>query len=502
MRHAMPVSFLILATFSIGTSADVAASVDKVQVASTGVLVKGKKTHKQPAPVVDVPDTPFEIGPPVRLQEDGSLAQTPKANVPVANTPFEMDPSFSPFEIDDAKSAASDLQAEAKVRNDSPFVLDSELPAGEEEVVASQKDGSSASPFTVDAPAVPAIPAAPKAKDDGPFVMEAQATDANVADKDEDAEDAKLAQTVTVEHKAGEGAFKIVRSGVSEPGIRETTTSFVFKPVEDSMETTTDQPNLRFELEASLLETSEGKTFVPIPGTPFEVHKDIAASLPRKGKAIELVRPPVVLVQSEPKLVTAQPHLPARMMRHDVIDSIPSVSGTQSSLAKEDNTTNDDNFTDTQDAAKNSVAANSPPIHSSNAVNTPGTHPSVQLPPADSNPGTPSNGSAGSDVNATASSISVPIVVGGNASANGVAANGTVVHQNKRVSARGAFVSITLGLIITIFFLSIVLCILNAGRKENLEPDHKDSQQPRPTPSYRQMMIAQQQPDATAPTTA
>lgn len=80
--------------------------------------------------------------------------------------------------------------------------------------------------------------------------------------------------------------------------------------------------------------------------------------------------------------------------------------------------------------------------------------------------------------------------------------NGTAERMSaKAVTAKGAVISISLGLLVTIFFLSIVLCLLHAGKKHPLETEEKEP--PRPSRSYRQLMKeAQQQSEPTQTVTA
>lgn len=572
MWHTMPISFLILAAISVGTSTDVA----DVSVTGRGAFIKAKvEPHVKNIPVpnshpvdvpLDVPGTPFEIGP---NPQDESLAEAPKANIPVSGTPFEVDASYSPFEIDDSTSV---VEAKASIVNDSPFALESEMPPM---LTQSSQNQAGSSPFVVDKQAAPS-PAAPKLPtEDGPFMIEkaevvdkdedaedaklksavaskpAQATQGagkEAADEDEDAEDAKLKaeQDARFKNAQERGTLRFVKSGEGTPGKREETTSFVMM-----MKTTTGRPptstRMQFELGESLvepspfslLEQSPGQKFIDIPGTPFEVERHAGRSLgQRKKTVIELRRPdaelpsPGVLVQTEPKLVSAQRHVPQRLMRsqdaqdQDPIGALPVDMGLQPALMMQgkghvhnrtiggakfgDNPTtvnkSQSNATadDTQDEAKNSAAANAPKINSQNAVDTPGTHPSVQLPPSDSDPiddnGTSAQTAATNSTGSIIGDIVNRVAGGANATpASDVTTNVTgpignvTLHKNKRVSASGAFVSITLGLIITIFLLGIVLCVLNAGRKEAFEQEEKEP--PRPTPSYRQMMIAQQQPE-------
>lgn len=506
MRHAMPSSFLFLAVISLGTSVEVVQvdSSDKVRITAGGAFVSGAKaaqvTRSEQKQKQSPDDSPFEIAMPnVQAAATGPnafhISKSEGGTLAASGTPFEVDPNYMPFVVDDGKSRppAAEVQAkEASVVNDSPFLLDSETSTPEPEGPRGRHGEK-----------------LPIYNSESTFVIESEADDEE--DRQEQEKNAKAKKQMD------SGTFTIVRSGKSSPGQRPDTTTVVMNMRMES-ESTSPQPTtsteFKFELGDSLLEISPGQKFVPIPDTPFEAHPHVALSIANQAKrgkrVIELIRPgvelpPAVLSQSELKIVPAVPHLTQRMMRNaelqDPINTLPADSSLQASLILSDDsvtTTMESSSTlkptekqlneqEKPDSASAGVA--SPPIHSQNAVDTPGTRPSVQLPPSDS---------SGNNTMSTPGSIS-------NITVSDVADNSTngTVHSEKArkfVSTRGAIASIILGLIITIFFLSVLTTILNAGRKEEELSAAAEKEPPRATTTYRQSLIAQQQPEVVAST--
>jgi hypothetical protein len=500
MRHFRPSGFLFLAVISVGASGasvEVADSSNKVSVTAAGALQRHQAKEAAAAQVrrseqkQSPDDSPFEISTP-NVQATSANPVDEGLRTQVAGTPFAVDPNFMPFVPDDGKVPAAEMQAtEGSVVNDSPFLLDSETSTPEPE-----------GPRGRHGEKLPLVNT--ERHQESTFVIESEEDDEEDKQQQKRTGDAKK-----TDEGIDSGTLTIVRSGKSEPGQRADTTTFVMN-MQEASESTSPQPTtsteFKFELGDSLLELSSGQKFVHIPDTPFEVEWDVAMSIAnRRKRRIELVRPepsPAVLAQSEVKMVPATPHSHTqRMMRNeelqDPISSSPADTSLEASLIMNQDSAPDvtakpadkskEKQLDAQDKPDSaSAGVASPPIHSQTAVDAPGTRPSVQLPPSDS------TGNSTMSADGSVSNITAPEIL-----PNG-SANASAVHAPRAVSTRGAIASITLGLIITIFCLSILVTILNAGRKEDEQGANKEPPLRATTP-YRQVLIAQQQPEATTP---
>jgi len=351
-----------------------------------------------------------------------------------------------------------------------------------------------------------------------------------------DTQEASAPANVVQSTQKSQGTLSIVKNGDTRWGPQPATTSMVMAKIPGA--TTTAHPTtsrLQFELGDSMIEVSPGQMFVPIPDTPFEMerhtfvrHMSLAKESP-KGRSIELLRPgvemPSALLVQTAAAATA-PHVSKRLMRNEELQ-VPGIleeedspgikaaveTGHASPIAATPGTnpiTDDPITTQTPlkalppspkltkaEPVETSTTLAAEPIHAQNVLNTPAEMPSAQIPTATSSSigdAATSNADAPIQPSDTNNSLSAPAAIM-NGTLGGLSnATNATVHTPKVVTAKGAVVSILVGLLVTIFFLTLVLCILKAGLKETPEEDEKEP--PRPTPSYRQLLRAQQQPEA------
>lgn len=290
-----------------------------------------------------------------------------------------------------------------------------------------------------------------------------------------------------------------------------------------------------------MLEVRPGQMFVPITDTPFEMESHLALKLGQTPKAIELMRPeikPAGLVATsatsdegalnkQPTLVVATPHQAKRLMRNE--ERQGAFAEIRSGLAKNHQQDSQPNIlpfpevrseelveTGSRPTISNAIGAETgvaladvmpapskpalpgqskPPATPATAVSKTGEVPSstqsalnspVQLPAPQMTPGeSVPNGVLAPPVGNK--SLSTPQAVFNSS----IAAAGTLNSTNstaqvaQAITAKGAFISIFLGLLVTLFFLSLVLCILHAGRNESPEREQKEPLVPKR--SYRQL---------------
>jgi hypothetical protein len=125
----------------------------------------------------------------------------------------------------------------------------------------------------------------------------------------------------------------------------------------------------------------------------------------------------------------------------------------------------------------------------------------VNIVPAVSDTAKASANTSVASANASQAPLSAPQAIakaavgGGSNSSTVVTVNGTKVKVNG-ITSRQAIVSVSVGGMVTLFFLGIVLFLLHAGMREG--PDDDEKVPPRPTLSYRQVFRAQQTPGSAA----
>lgn len=283
-----------------------------------------------------------------------------------------------------------------------------------------------------------------------------------------------------------------------------------------------------------MLEVHPGQKFVSIPDTPFEMESHLAIKHAYRAapKAqIELLRPgitqPVGFVASSqdtsrsplnaqaPVVVIATPHSAKRLMRNEDMHSsfaevgstsiqrhardvqpniLPMAAAVPASMLREDVSETANSDASSMGAALADVASGAVPSTAQNTLNAPAITPAADgedskslTPPVD---------------NTDNSSLSAPGAVFnktlGAAAAQNLTTNATRgTNFERTITTKGAFISILLGLLVTVFFLSIVLCFLRAGEKvpspkeQSEDPVFHASGAPTRS-SYRQVLRAQE----------
>jgi len=484
MWRATPLGVLVLAAISRGMTIE--GPSNQVSIEATGALQTDRirEAHRD--------DSPFVLDTAVSLSSAA-------ATTPADDSPFEMDSSFSPFVVDDKPKAqpgtASGIQSSGQAgMNDSPFVLESQA---EPAHVSPHPGPAATSPFVADSAAVPHAAAAAAS----PFVMEAQAPATSAATR---------AATVST---PSQGDVTFVRNGdlhAGPPPPSPDTTRMVMQFPDG--QTTTGGPTtstaLRFELGGAILELSPGQKFVPVPDTPFEMesHVAVALLLKQNKKAIELLKPASLLEGAAP------PRRAPRLMRGEELQSAEDPAGVRLEvrrglilpvhMAPEEEQLAQ--LTGPTDIAKVPSAT---PV----AVVAPAPLAKVAVPQrsrstAASQPAKSTlNTAAARPLATTNRSLSAPEkifnatfhdVIKNNTNANGL-------HTPKVITVRGAIISIVCGFIVTVFFLSMLLCALKAGNKdvlENVEQEEPPAAAARS--SYRQLLKAQKLPEASQAVTS
>lgn len=100
------------------------------------------------------------------------------------------------------------------------------------------------------------------------------------------------------------------------------------------------------------------------------------------------------------------------------------------------------------------------------------------------------NGTSGTSASSNTSSA-----IGAAADTLGLNYTNSTKGRALAVTTKGAVISVFMGLAVTLFFLSMVLFVLHAGRKfpnDDLEKEVDDPPRPTPTRNYRQLLRAQQ----------
>lgn len=423
-------------------------------------------------------DSPFEVD----HNLDGKL-----------DTPFEVDPTVggkpSMTKLPDPASAVQDGKT-----NDSPFVLDPKggapppqpslddmpypflkEPASEGETPGTAPVPVGDSPFVMDTQAKAATK--PAAAENSPFVMDTQ-MQAHSAP-------ASSAAVVTNTAKAKtqvKGAQTIVRSMDAHPGPQPATTHMEVRlPAE--MATTTGIPTapspFKLELGESMMEVKRH---------------------PRRGP-IELVRPD--MKSSESVSLLAQEALPAsreiaavtpdgwkRLMRNEEAHAFVAQGSKPAEGTEEQPDTK--HVHDAIDAEKDSTGTNNTMAISAENAKLAVT--SASLPSAIAVPVSRSGGGGGASdptvpLAAKNDSLSAPESIF-NATSAEVPLNVTNITANlpKVVSARGAVISIFMGLVVTLGFFSVLLCLLQAGLAAE---KGNEKEPPRQTRTYRQLLASQ-----------
>jgi len=549
----MSFGVLFLAAICKGATTGTGVSADKVAVGANGILQSLEVTPSlfvlekdQPlTPADGTPfevdhsldgnaDTPFEMDPVAEKITAASAVQDATTN----DSPFVSDPKGAappappprprmedlPYRFEGEPKQVLTTAAGAALTGDSPFVIE-----GAAKPAASHAAPAANLPFEMDSTAAAALPrTAPVAS--SPFVMDAQmkagTSQASPA----------LAKTVSAKAKPqskGTTTFTIVKNSDPHPGVMPVwagapTTRMVVRLPEQMATstagpTTTSDLSFQFELGESMIEVSAGQMFVPIPSTPFEMERGLAWKLGRPSKvggqrnAIELLRPglessaplrPASLIAEEAELRAVRevgvvsPHVTRRLVRSEdaLTDGHPEVPSSTAAVITGQ----------IQDAKLTSVEAAATGQDDSVLGNTsvlPITVQSIATPRV-TQPATP--GAKGSDPSvplATAQSndtvepqpLSAPASIF-NATAEDLPINVSNITARlpRVVTVRGAAISIFLGGAVTVFFFSMLLCILNAGKTEK-EKGEQQKEAPRQTRTYRQLLASQTSSTATLP---
>lgn len=460
----------------------------------------------RPLPATSPVATAFDDSP--FMLDDGTA---PKAPLPEkAESPFVVGSQLGP-KPQTVFDTVAEVQKQASVVNDSPFVIDSEpsqAPSSQKENVKAPLD-SAASPFLVD-------DAASKAE----------------INEDDDRED-QVRHAQLSEEVGKRGPLTIVRNGRPQPHTTEMIRNNHFG------ETTTASPSstgLQFELEGSLLQTGSAQRFVSVPGTPFELDTHVLSSKQQQPKLrIELQRQipsgslsfnslgPNTIMPSAPMPVMypmnmvpvmnpanafmqntvltnqAAPVAPQMGFRNQPGSPITAASPPQANAQGSNAAIVSAPRPPGQIAAKEKhvVADADVPLSTKPALNAP-----VVLPAPQVGPDAPTaNSTAAKDNDKTAPKQNASSSISDAAASLGLNATNSTLKGHvpaKAVTIRGAIIAMFLGLVVTVFFLSAVLCMLHAGRKPPEESDIREP--PRPTRSYRQLLKAQK-PEASQSST-
>jgi len=296
-------------------------------------------------------------------------------------------------------------------------------------------------------------------------------------------------------------AFTIAKNGDAHPGPQApqaaTTRMVVRFPSE--MATTTVGPEsnsaLKFELGDSMVDVSPGEnSHIAVPNTPFEIDRAVLRRFGEQSKRIELLRPgvmppesmrPAALMEMEVPVVkeaaAVTPHVnrvepasvgaPPRLLRYEEVSppNAPTSANGKLETSKMQSA-----------QAANDNLGDSMKISVQNAL-----HPAFTSPKSGSDPIVPL-ASQSND------SLSLPASVFNATSAESpLNLTNITSHLPKVVTARGAVISIFIGGVVTVFFFSIIMCILTAGQeKDKSGADLQDP--PRQTLTYRQLLAARQ----------
>jgi len=269
-------------------------------------------------------------------------------------------------------------------------------------------------------------------------------------------------------------------------------------------QTTTAHPattsKLTFELGGSMLEIAAGQKFVPIADTPFEVETQVALSLAnaRKGP-IELKRSGSVAAPASLAQLSEEETATRRLSRNQDaqvpgMDLSPTTALAYEASLHENKLGEQDAAAHAsagrtalsvkKDAALLDAAADPKAQNQLGGAGEHGdTHTGAQLPPVtpgdtkgvdDSSSDSKDADPTAADSNNASAPLSAPASIF-NATIHDEAPLNATVNGTTHfgaISTRGAALSIVLGLFVTIFFLSIVLCILKAGILSNLSPPY------------------------------
>jgi hypothetical protein len=321
------------------------------------------------------------------------------------------------------------------------------------------------------------------------------------------------------------GPFTIVRNGLQASPQPHTT-----QMVRNGHfgETTTAGPSeMQFELDGSFLETGEtgaGQRFVSVPDTPFEMDMHVLSSRHRQPKVrIELQRgegsqvptfsfnafgPSTAMMGAPVPVVYPAGMVPVLnpvntfMQNTMVTNQMAPVALQMGVRAQPDPIVaaspprgNDEAVASaprpvgqTATQSKPKIADADVPLSTKDTLNAP-----VVLPAPQIGPDSPSTSNATAKKSKGKATNNVSSSVGEAAASLGLNGTNSTLKGHipaKAVTLRGAVIAIFLGLVVTIFFLSAVLWMLHAGIKP---PDDSETREPpRPTPSYRQLLKAQQ----------
>jgi hypothetical protein len=517
----MPLSVLSAFTILGGVTICSSVSADTVSIAASGALKalyseevassrnRARRNRRSPD---DLPFTLDDSAPLSSHQLFSKSAASAFADSPFTlddgATPKAMNPrrDDSPFEIDGPAGtqaarpdAAVELQKQADTVNDSPFVLEGQEASGHH----AQGSVPTSRPLV--------------RHEDSSFVMDSQGATKSVmrkesdaaANEDDDREDraeqVRAGKAATSKSKG----YTIVRNG-EKIGPQPSTTSLVrsWQAVGRARPAASDE--VQFELQGSLLEQSSGQRYTPVPGTPFEI--DTHSPVPSGGRTkgpIELHRhasPAAVSLFEFYPGMAIEPQPSATLEEHlkdgddgrltDLIaptsegtagkDVAAATSSTNATEAAPGDTASSPK-TAGQTARTSKLAppaASSVPVSTQNTLGAP-----VVLPAPQIGPDTPSkvtNQTSGATSNVSSAAGEAAATLGVN-NTNSTAIKG---HSPAlAVTTKGAIVSILLGLIVTLLFLGLVLFVLHAGRKN---PPEGSQEPPRPTRSYRQLLIARE----------
>jgi hypothetical protein len=525
----MSLSVLVVHLLS-GVAAE--GSADMVSITASGALQHGPLEPKRSSRTVrrhgqrPDDDLPFVL--------DGPATQNTFKPLPAtaaAATAFD----DSPFMLDDGIAPKAPPPGSLKRQNDSPFVIDSPLvpqaampnPAAEVQKEAAAVNDS---PFVLDTQPSQAPSSGTKVNHDptmngaSPFVEDQLVQEKTEVNEDDDRDDeAHMAQISKQVEKKGNQPFTIVRNGHPQPHTTEMVRNAHFG------ETTTDSPSstrMEFELEGSFLETGTEKRFVSVPGTPFELDMQVISSRQRQPKIlIPLDRqvpgqasqipilgfnalspnsapmPVVYPIGGVPVLNPTNAFMQNAVLTNQMAPiamqmatgNTPASSIVPVSPPEENNAgvaSAPQPIGQTATKSKTQVADADVPLSTKATLNAPVVLPAPQIGP-DSPTG---NSTVKKEKKGTgqASVKNVSSSIGDAAASLGLNGTNSTLKGHvpaKAVTIRGAIIAIFLGLVVTVFFLSLVLCMLNAGRKP---PDESEAREPpRPTRSYRQLLKAQ-----------
>lgn len=389
----------------------------------------------------------------------------------------------------------------------------------------------------------------PQKKPDSPFVMDTEFSKANIGQAAKPAAHAEAAIRAKRTQSEEIGGIAIVKNddphpwtGYSGEEKAITETTHMVMRMQPAMGTTTGSPKpassdqLTFELADesgsliarrraldspenpgdALLEIKEGQTHIDVPGTPFEMEAHLMERHRNPRKPIELVRPDStppssLLDQTEPaeepsaasRVVEVAPHR-ERLMRGEDLPKLSPVglpAGVQRPRRNADLPK-----PSTQNAQEISADKVKEGTHAANAAEAvqSAVNPAITMPNGaaaghhGSDPSVPLDAQTNDTITQpesifNATSAEIPLNV-----------SNITSHLPKAVTARGALISICLGMMVTMFFLSVMLALLNAGRpKEGEEQDiPQEPEPPRQTRTYRQLLASQMSNTEATATTA